>query len=161
MAKTNKKKGASGGSQIAVNKRARFEYKILEEFEAGLSLEGWEVKSLRAGKVQLTESYVLIRHGELYLFGCYITPLPEVSTHKKVDPTRNRKLLLHRREINYLIGAVERKGNAITTLGLYWSKGRVKLKIALATGKKEHDKRETIKQREWNIEKQRLHKMNH
>ncbi len=155
MAKRKKTKGA-GGSTIALNKKARHDYHVEERIEAGLSLQGWEVKSLRAGKVQLTESYVLIKEGEAWLFGAHITPLPTASTHIHPDPTRTRKLLLHRQELDRLIGAVERRGYTLIPLSLYWKKGRAKLEIGLAKGKKEYDKRAAIKERDWQRDKQRL-----
>ncbi len=151
-----KKKPATPSSTIALNKKARHDYHIEDDFEAGLVLEGWEVKSLRAGRAQLKEGYVIIRQGELYLFGAHFSPLPSVSTHVHADPTRTRKLLLNRREIDRLTGAVERSGYTLVPLSLYWKKGRVKLKIALAKGKKLFDKRASIKQREWDRDKQRL-----
>jgi len=140
---------------IARNKKAWHDYFIDEEFEAGLVLQGWEVKSLREGRAQLEESYVIIRNGELFLFGAYFSPLPSASTHVSTDPTRSRKLLLHANEIDKLIGGVERKGYALIPLSLYWKGALVKIKIGLARGKKQHDKRDTIRDREWNIEKQR------
>ena len=145
---------------IARNKKAWHDYFIEEEFEAGLVLQGWEVKSLRGGRAQLKESYVIIRSGELYLFGAHFSPLPAASTHVKPDPTRIRKLLLHAKEISKLIGAVERKGYALIPLSLYWKKGRAKLKIALAKGKKQHDKRASIREREWDRDQHRLLKLN-
>ncbi len=153
-----KKKPGSGGSSgtIALNKKARHDYFIEEKYEAGLSLQGWEVKSLREGRVQLTESYVLIRDGETWLFGAHITPLNTASTHINPDPTRTRKLLMHRRELDKLIGAVERKGYTLIPLALYWKRGRVKLEIALAKGKQSHDKRAVEKTRDWQREKQRI-----
>lgn len=154
-----KKKPATASNTIALNKKARHDYFIDEDFEAGVALEGWEVKSLRAGRAQLKEGYVIIRNGELYLFGAHFSPLSSASTHVQADPTRTRKLLLNRREIDRLIGAVDRSGYTIVPLSLYWKKGRVKLKIALAKGKKLYDKRATIKEREWDREKQRLHKL--
>lgn len=141
---------------IALNKRARHEYFIEERFEAGLALEGWEVKSLRASKAQITESYVLIKAGEAWLFGAHITPLPTASTHIHPDPTRTRKLLLNRAELSRLIGAVERKGYTLVALALYWKRGRAKLEIGLAKGKKLHDKRATEKERDWQRQKERL-----
>lgn len=153
MAK-QKKKVAPGS--IAQNKKARHEYFIEENFEAGLALEGWEVKSLRAGRVQLNESYVLIKDGEAYLFGGHITPLPTASTHITPDPTRTRKLLLHRREISHLIGAVERQGYTLVVLALYWKNGKIKADIGLAKGKKQHDKRATQKDRDWQRDKARM-----
>lgn len=153
-----KKKPSAPSSTIALNKKARHDYAIEDEFEAGIALEGWEVKSLRAGRAQLKESYVIIRHGELFLFGAHFSPLTAASTHIRADPTRTRKLLLNRREIDRLVGSVERAGYTIVPLSLYWKKGRVKLKIALARGKKQYDKRASIKEREWERDKQRLAK---
>ena len=153
-----KKKPSTPSNTIALNRKARHDYSIEDDFEAGIALEGWEVKSLRAGRAQLKEGYVIIRNGELFLFGAHFSPLNTASTHIKPDPTRTRKLLLNRREIDRLIGAVERAGYALVPLSLYWKKGRVKLKIALAKGKKLHDKRASIKEKEWERDKQRLAK---
>lgn len=141
---------------IALNKRARHEYFIEENHEAGLALQGWEVKSLRAGKAQITEGYVLVKNGEAWLIGAHISPLATTSTHLVADPTRTRKLLLHRRELDRLVGAVERKGHTIVPLKLYWKDGRAKLEIGLAKGKQAHDKRATAKDRDWQREKSRL-----
>jgi SsrA-binding protein len=141
---------------IAVNKKARFDYFIEETFEAGLELQGWEAKSLRAGKGQLTESYVIFRDGEGWLLGAHITPLTTASTHVNPDPTRTRKLLMHRQELDQLIGLVERKGYALVALDLHWSKGRAKVLIGLAKGKKQHDKRATEKDRDWQRDKARI-----
>lgn len=149
-------KSAASNPSIAVNKRARYDYFIEEKLEAGLSLQGWEVKSLRAGKAQITEGYVIIKDGEAFLIGAHVTPLRTVSTHIVADPTRTRKLLLQRRELDRLVGAVERKGHTIVPLELYWSHGKVKLTIGLAKGKQEHDKRHTEKDRDWQREKTRL-----
>ena len=143
-------------ARIADNKKARFDYAIEDTFEAGLALEGWEVKSLREGQAQITESYVHLRDGEAWLLGARITPLGTASTHIRPDPTRTRKLLLHRNELDRLIGAVERKGYTLVPLNLHWSKGRVKLDIGLAKGKKEHDKRASIKDRDWKRQQQRI-----
>jgi SsrA-binding protein len=151
-----KKKSDTAGSTIALNKKARHDYHLEERFEAGLALEGWEVKSMRAGRVQLKESYVIVRHGEIYLIGAHISPLSSASTHVQPDPTRTRKLLLHREEISKLIGAVERKGYTLVPVALYWKRGRAKLEIALAKGKKAHDKRATLKERDWKREQERL-----
>lgn len=151
---TNAKKKSPAA--IARNKKARFEFQIEEDLEAGLALEGWEVKSMRAGKVQLTESYVVIKNGEAYLFGAHIIPLISASTHINPDPTRTRKLLLNRHELNKLIGAVERKGYTLVPLNLHWKNGRVKLQVGLGKGKKKHDKRATEKERDWQRQKQRL-----
>jgi SsrA-binding protein len=153
-----KKKSAAGtgSSTIALNKKARHDYFIEDRVEAGLALQGWEVKSLREGRVQLTESYILLRGNEAWLFGMHISPLLSASTHVTPDATRTRKLLLHRREIDKLTGAVERKGYTLVPLALYWKRGRAKLEIALARGKQSHDKRAADKERDWNREKQRL-----
>lgn len=146
----------SSPSTIAVNKRARFEYHLDERLEAGIALEGWEVKALRAGKLQFGDSYVLLKDGEAFLFGCLITPLPSVSTHIQPDPTRTRRLLLHRREIDRLIGLVERKGQTVVPTAMYWKQGTVKVEIAVARGKKQHDKRRTEKERDWQRHKSRI-----
>ena len=156
MSGKKSKKKPSGGSTIALNKKARHDFFIEESFEAGLALEGWEVKSMRAGRVQLKESYVLVKNGEAWLFGCHISALSTASTHINPDPLRSRKLLMHRRELDKLIGAVERKGFTLVPLALYWKKGRAKLEIGLAKGKKQHDKRTVEKDRDWQREKQRL-----
>ncbi len=153
--KQNKKKG-SGGSTIALNRRARFDYHIEENYEAGLVLMGWEIKSLRAGNIQLNESYVFIRNHEAWLIGCHITALHSASTHVDTAPMRARKLLFHRRELNKLTGLIERKGFTLVPLAMYWSKGRVKLDVGLAKGKKDHDKRAVEKDRDWNRDKQRI-----
>ncbi len=153
---SSKKNNATASATIALNKKARHDFFIEERYEAGLALEGWEVKSLRAGRVQLKESYVLVREGEAWLFGAHLSPLPTASTHIHPDPLRTRKLLLHRQELDKLIGAVERRGYTLVPLALYWSKGRAKLEIGLAKGKKQHDKRATEKDRDWEREKQRL-----
>jgi len=141
---------------IAENRKARHEYFIEERFEAGLSLAGWEVKSMRAGRAQLAESYVFVRQGEVFLQGAHITPLNSASTHVITDPTRTRKLLLHRGEIDRLVGSVEREGYTLVPLELYWKAGRAKLRIGLAKGKKQHDKRATEKDRDWKRDKARL-----
>ena len=144
---------------IALNKRARHEYFIEETYDAGLSLQGWEVKSFRAGRAQITEAYVLVKDGEAWLFGAHVAPLPTTSTHVVADPTRTRKLLLNRSELNRLIGAVERKGYTVIPLKLYWKNGKAKLEIGLAKGKKAHDKRATEKDRDWSRERSRLLKV--
>lgn len=154
MSKTAAKSKSS--STVAVNKKARHDYFIEETFEAGIALEGWEVKSLRAGRAQLTESYVHVRDGEAWLLGAHITPLSTASTHVRPDPTRTRKLLLHRHELDRLIGAVERKGYTLVPLDLHWSRGRAKLTTGLAKGKKQHDKRATAKERDWQRQKARI-----
>ncbi|MBQ1656944.1 MAG: SsrA-binding protein SmpB [Rhodocyclaceae bacterium] len=141
---------------IIENRKATHDYFIEERFEAGMALEGWEVKAIRAGRANIKESYVLLKEGEVFLFGMHISPLISTSSHVKPDPTRTRKLLLHAREISRLIGKVERAGYALVPLDLHFSKGRVKLNIALAKGKKLHDKREDEKKREWQREKARL-----
>lgn len=141
---------------IAENKKALHEYFIEERYEAGLVLEGWEVKAIRAGRVQLKEAYVTLKKGEVWLIGCHVSPLPTASTHVKPDPTRSRKLLLHADEIKRLIGKVERAGYTLVPLDLHYKKGRIKLEIGLAKGKKLHDKRAAEKEREWQREKARL-----
>ena len=141
---------------IALNKRARHEYHIDEHFEAGLVLEGWEVKSLRAGKCQLTEAYAIVKNGEIFLFGAQIQPLLSASTHVVPEARRTRKLLLSRSEIDRLVGQVERKGYTLVPLSMYWKHNRAKLNLGLARGKQEHDKRATEKEREWDREKQRV-----
>lgn len=151
-----KKKHKKSSATIAQNKKARHDFFIEEDFEAGLALEGWEVKSMREARVQLKESYVIVRNGELWLFGCHMSPLSSASTHKSMDATRTRKLLLHRREISQLIGQVERKGYTVVPLELYWNKGRAKLRIGLAKGKKQHDKRAALKDRDWERESRRM-----
>ncbi len=141
---------------IADNKKAFHDYFIEERYEAGLVLEGWEVKAIRAGRVQLKESYVVLKNGAVWLIGCHISPLATASTHIKPDPTRSRKLLLHADEIKKLIGKVERAGYTLVPLNMHYAKGRIKLDVGLAKGKKEHDKRATEKDREWQREKQRI-----
>ncbi|MFZ0106258.1 MAG: SsrA-binding protein SmpB [Thiobacillus sp.] len=141
---------------IVDNKKAFHDYFIEEQFEAGLMLEGWEVKSIRAARVQLKEAYVVVKNGEVFLIGCHISPLPTASTHIHPDPTRSRKLLLKAAEISKLIGKTERAGYTLVPLDLHYSKGRIKLQIGLAKGKKQHDKRAAEKDREWQREKQRL-----
>ncbi|MBI5612677.1 MAG: SsrA-binding protein SmpB [Gammaproteobacteria bacterium] len=133
---------------IAKNRKAWHDYFIEQKFEAGMALEGWEVKSLRAGRAQLKESYVVVERDEIFLVGAHFSPLVSASTHVRPDPTRTRKLLLHRDEIRKLIGSVERKGYTLIPLELYWKRGRAKLEIGLAKGKQLHDKRESIKKRE-------------
>ena len=145
---------------IVENRKAWHDYFIEERFEAGIALEGWEVKAIRGGRANLKEAYVVVKNGELMLIGSHISPLTTASTHVHPDPTRTRRLLLHREEINRLIGKVERAGYTLTPLDLHYSKGRVKLAIGLAKGKKQHDKRAAIKEREWNREQQRLLRTN-
>jgi SsrA-binding protein len=141
---------------IVENRKAFHDYFIEERFEAGLALAGWEVKAVRAGRAHLTEAYVVVKNGELLLIGAHLSPLTTASTHVQADPTRTRKLLMHREEINRLIGKVERAGYTLTPLNLHFKNGRIKLEIGLAKGKKQHDKRATLREREWNREQQRL-----
>ncbi len=141
---------------IAQNKKAFHDYFIEERYEAGLTLEGWEVKAMRAGRVQLQESYVIVKGAEVFLIGAHVSPLLTASTHIQPDPTRTRKLLLHAEEIRKLIGQVERAGYTLVPLDLHLKKGKIKLEIGLAKGKKQHDKREVEKDREWQREQQRL-----
>ena len=141
---------------IVENKKAFFDYYVEERFEAGVALEGWEVKAIRAGRVQLKEAYVVVRHGEIALIGSHISPLPTASTHVKPEPIRTRKLLLHRKEINMLMGKVERAGYTLVPINMHFNKGRIKLEIGLAKGKKQHDKRAVMRDRDWNRDKQRL-----
>jgi len=141
---------------IALNKRARFEFHLEERLEAGISLMGWEVKALRACNINFSESHVLVRRGEAFLFGCVIHPLTSASTHVDTDSMRTRRLLLHKRELARLIGQVERKGYTLVPTAMYWKKGKVKVEIALAKGKKQHDKRRTEKERDWQREKGRI-----
>ncbi len=150
------KKKPDKSNVIAANRKARHDYFIDERFEAGLALEGWEVKSLRDGRAQLTEGYVNVRNGEAWLVGAHFSPLTTTSTHIHAEPTRSRKLLLHRNELDRLVGAVERKGYALIPLDLHWSKGRVKVEIGLARGKKQHDKRASNKDRDWARQKERI-----
>ncbi|WP_417762166.1 SsrA-binding protein SmpB [Shewanella sp.] len=159
MAKKNANKKGTTPASIARNKRATFEYRFDEKIEAGLSLMGWEVKSIRAGKVNLSDTFVQIKNGEAYMHNCTIVPLNTASTHVVCDPTRPRKLLLKRRELDRLAGLVERQGYALVAISMYWRKGAwVKVEIGLGKGKKEHDKRADIKEREWAIEKARAMK---
>ena len=151
-----KKEEKAKSNTIAQNKKARFDYFIEERFEAGLALQGWEVKSLRAGKAQLVDSFVMVRDGEAWLHGSHRTPLHSASTPIPPEPARIRKLLLNRREIDRLTGLVERKGYTLVALELYWNKGRAKLALGLAKGKKQHDKRATEKDRDWDRDRQRL-----
>ena len=150
------KKGKASPGRIAQNKKARFEYELHERIEAGLALTGWEVKSLRAGKAQLTDTYVLLKDGEAFLLGCNIIPLITASTHVNPDPQRTRKLLMHRKEIARLISATQQKGQTCIPLARERKGNKVKCEIALATGKKDHDKRASIKEREWNRDKSRV-----
>uniref|UniRef100_UPI0034DE5EAE SsrA-binding protein SmpB n=1 Tax=Candidatus Thiodubiliella endoseptemdiera TaxID=2738886 RepID=UPI0034DE5EAE len=152
MAKKNKK---TNSNTIAVNKKARHDYFIEQSLEAGLSLEGWEVKSLRDNKVQIKESYVILKNNEMFLFGSHISPLNTASTHVNADPIRTRKLLLNRLEINRIKEKINQKGVTVVPLKLYWVRGKVKLEIGVAKGKKEHDKRQDIKEKDWKRDKQR------
>ena len=151
-----KKIPKTASNTIAVNRRARHDYFIEDRFEAGLALEGWEVKSLRAGNAQLTEAYVNLRKGEAWLVGAHFAPLRSTSTHVTANATRDRKLLLHRHELDRLTGAVERTGYALVPLDLHWHKGRAKLSIGLGKGKKQHDKRADRKDRDWQRQKERI-----
>lgn len=141
---------------IVENRKARHDYFIEDTFEAGLALEGWEVKAIRAGRVHLQEAYVIVRAGEIVLIGAHVTPLATASTHVHPDPTRTRKLLMHAAEIDRLIGKVERAGYSLVPLDLHYTRGRIKLLLGLAKGKKQYDKRATEREREWQREKQRL-----
>lgn len=154
MAKGKKKK--SSDNTIGQNRKARHDFTLSDDFEAGISLEGWEVKSLRDHRLQLAESYVLVQNGEAFLMHAQITPLKTASTHISPNPTRMRKLLLHRRELDRLIGSVDRGGFTIVPLSMYWKKNRVKVKIALAKGKQKHDKRAAEKDKDWKRDKQRI-----
>ena len=145
-------------SVIVVNKKARFDYFIEEEFEAGMVLEGWEVKSLRAGRVNLTDGHVILKRGEAFLLGAQIQALPTASLHSQPDNSRTRKLLLNRKHLNQLIGRVERQGYTLIPISLYWKKNKVKMQLALAKGKKTHDKRDTIKDRDWQRDRARIMK---
>ena|SRR5690349_1011357 len=156
MAKKPSKDKANGGGTIALNKRARHEYHLEQRHEAGLALQGWELKAIRAGRANITEAYAVIRNGELFLFGAQFTPLVSASTHVVAEERRTRKLLLHRSEIDVLIGRVERDGYTLVPTALYWKGNKVKAEIALAKGKQAHDKREASKDRDWNREKQRI-----
>ncbi|MDP3562483.1 MAG: SsrA-binding protein SmpB [Legionellaceae bacterium] len=150
----NKKDSAT----IVINKKARFEYFIEEEFEAGLVLEGWEIKSLRAVRVNLSDAHIIIKRGEAFLLGAQIQPLPTASTHTNPDSIRTRKLLLNRNELNKLIGSVERQGYTLIPMSLYWKGSRIKIRVALAKGKKSHDKRDSIKDRDWQRDHSRIMK---
>ena len=151
----DKAKSATADKTIALNKRARHEYHLEERFEAGLVLQGWEIKAIRAGRGNMTDAYAYVRDGEIFLIGAQITPLIQASTHTVPEDRRQRKLLLHRREIDKLIGRIERDGYTLVPTAMYWSKNKIKLEIALAKGKQAHDKRDSAKDRDWAIEKQR------
>ncbi|WP_225763625.1 SsrA-binding protein SmpB [Stenotrophomonas sp. Marseille-Q4652] len=152
----DKAKSATASKTIALNKRARHEYHLEQRFEAGLVLQGWEVKAIRAGRGNMTDAYAYVKDGEIYLIGAQITPLIQASTHVVPEDRRQRKLLLHRSEIDKLIGAVERDGYTIVPTAMYWSKNKIKIEIALAKGKQTHDKRDAAKDRDWARDKQRL-----
>ncbi|GGD59827.1 SsrA-binding protein SmpB [Pseudoxanthomonas indica] len=154
MGKKPDKNKATG--TIALNKRARHEYHLEDRFEAGLALQGWELKAIRAGRANITESYAMIRNGEIFLFGAQITPLIQASSHVVTDDRRTRKMLLHRREIDTLIGKVERDGYTLIITSLYWKANKIKAELALAKGKQSHDKRATSKERDWEREKARV-----
>ena len=156
-----KKKKAPTSNTIALNKKARHDYVIEEKFEAGMELQGWEVKSCREGKAQLTDSYVIFKNGEAWLLGARIQPLPSASTHFVTEPDRTRRLLLNKRELAKLIAAVERKGHTVVATAIYWKKHLIKCEIALAKGKASHDKRETERERDWDRQKQRLMRTEH
>ena len=151
-----KKKSKSPDNTIARNRIARHDYSIDDDIEVGIVLEGWEVKSLRNGSLQLKESYVMVKNGELWLTGAHISPLNTASTHVKPNATRTRKLLAHRNEIHRLVGMVERKGYTLVALSAYWIRGRAKLKVGIAKGKKAHDKRASLKERDWKRDKARI-----
>ncbi len=156
---TNKKAGkdkANGGGTIALNKRARHDYQLEQRYEAGLALQGWELKAIRAGRANIVEAYAMVLKGELFLIGAQMTPLISASTHVVADAHRTRKLLLHKREIDHLIGRVQRDGYTLVPTALYWKGNKVKAEIALAKGKQSHDKREAAKERDWARDKQRL-----
>jgi len=153
-----KKKPKAPSNTIALNKKARHEYQLDKKFEAGVELQGWEVKSIRQGKVNISDSYVFLKNGEVFLLNATIQPLNQASTHVLCEPTRGRKLLLHKREISELIGAVERKGYTLVPTAMYWVKSWVKLEFQLAKGKQSHDKRTDIKDRDWGRQKERLMK---
>lgn len=154
----NKKKSKLATGSIALNKKARHEYFLEEKFEAGIQLQGWEIKSIRQGKVNISDTYVILQNGEAYLVGATITPLSQASSHVICEPNRSRKLLLKRKELDKLVGAKERQGFSIVSTAMYWSKCWVKLEIYLAKGKKEHDKRDSVKDRDWQLQKSRIMK---
>ncbi len=154
-AKVGKDKSKAAGGTIALNKRARFEYHLEHRIEAGLALQGWELKAIRAGRANIGEAYAVIRNGEMYLFNAQITPLISASTHVVPEERRTRKLLMHRNEIDGLIGRMQREGYTVVPTALYWKGNKVKAEVALAKGKKEHDKRDVSRERDWQREKQR------
>jgi SsrA-binding protein len=155
---SKKKSKSANTNTIALNKKARHEYNLTDKFEAGMALQGWEVKSIRSGKVNLSDSYVTINNGEAFLIGTTIQPLNQASSHVVCDPTRKRKLLLKKRELDKLIGSVERQGYSILATAMYWSKNWVKVEIYLGKGKHEHDKRDAVKDRDWARDKERMMK---
>jgi len=155
MGKKNKDK-ANGDRTIALNRRARHDYHLDQRFEAGMALQGWELKAIRAGRANIGESYAMVRDGELFLYGAQITPLIQASTHVVAEAHRSRKLLLHRREIDNLIGRVQRDGYTLVPTAMYWKGNKVKLEIALAKGKQSHDKRQSAKDRDWDRDRQRV-----
>jgi SsrA-binding protein len=155
---SKKKSKSANTNTIALNKKARHEYNLTDRFEAGMALQGWEVKSIRASKVNLSDSYVIIKNGEAFLIGTTIQPLNQASSHVVCDPTRTRKLLLKKRELDKLIGSVERQGYSILATAMYWSKNWVKVEIYLGKGKHEHDKRDSVKDRDWARDKERMMK---
>lgn len=155
MAKKSDKDKTNGTGTIALNKRARHDYHLEQRYEAGMALQGWELKAIRAGRAHIGESYAVVRKGEIFLFGAQITPLIQASTHVVADDRRTRKLLLHKREIDVLVGKVERDGYTLIPTALYWKGSKVKAELALAKGKQAHDKREASKERDWQREKQR------
>ena len=152
----DKAKSATATKTIALNKRARHEYHLEERYEAGLALQGWEVKAIRAGRANIVDCYAYVRSGEIYLIGAQITPLIQASTHVIPVERRDRKLLLHRAEIDKVLTRVEREGYTLVPTALYWSSNKVKLEIALAKGKQSHDKRDAAKERDWQRDKQRV-----
>ena len=153
--KAGKDKSKAAGGTIALNRRARHEYHLEQRTEAGLALQGWELKAIRAGRANIGEAYAVVRNGEMYLFNAQITPLISASTHVVPEERRTRKLLMHRHEIDSLIGRMQRDGYTVVPTALYWKGNKVKAEVALAKGKKEHDKRDTAKDRDWQREKQR------
>ena len=155
---SKKKQSKQSSNTIALNKKARHEYFLEDKFEAGMSLQGWEIKSIRSGKVNLSESHVFLKDGQAYVTNCQIQPLESASSHVISDPNRTKKLLLHKRELNKLIGSVERQGYTIVATAMYWKKCWVKLEIYLAKGKQSHDKRDTLKDRDWQRQKARVMK---
>ena len=154
--KTGKDKGKGAGGTIALNKRASHDYRLEERFEAGMALQGWELKAIRAGRANIGESYAVVRDGEIFLFGAQMTPLISASTHVVTEERRTRKLLMHRREIDNLIGRIQRDGYTVVPTSLYWKGNKVKIELALAKGKQNHDKRQAGKDRDWARDKQRI-----